>query len=266
MGVKCSDLTFHSTGRSMGRSWTAPVQPGERERMNVSPPLQAAWGRQGLSSQGSSAPGLGGHSGNRSLRSRPGRHAMPPEARTTSWRPSLSLRDAAGKLHDPTRRPRGRVASASCLPPKSETRLDHLSYTASRTGRYFAIRVDNEAAGLACGFSISLLPPFHMISKQSGKENVPPVDKVRFGGITASIYANDVQDMPIPVYKVTVSRTYVVNGAYKTATAFRQEDLPYLQYALHEAWVRIEQMKQQAWEASRKDAPKEANESEAGEE
>ena len=105
-----------------------------------------------------------------------------------------------------------------------------------------------------------------MTSKQSGKENVPPADKVRFGGVTASIYANDVRDMPIPVYKVTVSRTYLANGEYKTATSFRQEDLSYLRYVLQEAWVRIEQMKQQAWEASRKDAPKEANESEAGEE
>lgn len=262
MTIRCSDKTFRSTGRS----WTGAVQRSERERMNVSSPLQAAWGRQGLSSQGSSAPGLGGHSGNRSLHSRPGRHAMPPEARATPWRPSLSLRDAPGKLLDTTCRPRRSVASTSCLSPKSETKLGHLSHTTSPTGRCLSIRVENEAAGLACGFFISLLPPFQMTSKQSGKENVPPADKVRFGGVTASIYANDVRDMPIPVYKVTVSRTYLANGEYKTATSFRQEDLSYLRYVLQEAWVRIEQMKQQAWEASRKDAPKEANESEAGEE
>jgi hypothetical protein len=105
-----------------------------------------------------------------------------------------------------------------------------------------------------------------MTSKQSARENVPPADKIRFGGVTASIYANDVKDMPIPVYKVTVSRTYTAKGEFKTVTSFRQEDVPYLAYVLKEAWVRIEQMKQQAWEASRKDAPKEAHETEAGEE
>jgi len=105
-----------------------------------------------------------------------------------------------------------------------------------------------------------------MTSKQSRKENVPPADKVRFGGVTASIYANDVKDMPIPVYKVTINRTYTLKGEFKTVTSFRQEDLPYLRHVLEEAWVRIEQMKQQAWEASRTDAPKEADESEAGEE
>ena len=105
-----------------------------------------------------------------------------------------------------------------------------------------------------------------MTSKQSGKENVAPTDKVRLGGTSASIYANVVKDMPIPVYKVTVSRTYTINGEYRTVTSFRQEDLPYLIHVLQEAWVRIEQMRQQAWQASRKDAPKEAHKTEAGEE
>ena len=105
-----------------------------------------------------------------------------------------------------------------------------------------------------------------MTSKQTGKGNVPPVDKVRFGGVTASIYANEVKDMPIPLYKVTISRTYTMKGEFKTVTSFRQEDVPYLTYVLNEAWVRIEQMKQQAWEATRKDSEKEADDSEAGEE
>ena len=91
------------------------------------------------------------------------------------------------------------------------------------------------------------------MSTQSGKENIPPVDKIRFGGVTASIYANDVKDMPIPLYKVTVSRTYTVNGKFKTVTSFRWEDLQSLIYVLKKAWVRIEELKQQAWETSRKD-------------
>lgn len=103
------------------------------------------------------------------------------------------------------------------------------------------------------------------MTSKNRKENVPPVDKVRSGGVTASIYANEIADMPIPLYKVTVSRTYLAKGEYKTVTSFRHEDLPYLTYVLIEAWVRIERMKEQAWDASRKDAPKEANATEAGE-
>jgi len=91
------------------------------------------------------------------------------------------------------------------------------------------------------------------MTSQSGKENVPPVDKVRFGGVTASIFANIVQDVPIPVYKVSITRTYTVKGEFKTVTSFRQEDLPYLNHVLQEAWIRIEQLKQQAWDESRKD-------------
>ena len=99
-----------------------------------------------------------------------------------------------------------------------------------------------------------------MTSKPDRKENVPPVEKVRLGGVTASIYANDVKDMPIPVYKVTVSRTYTAKGEFKTVTSFRQEDLPYVTHVSKEAWVRIERLKQQAWEATREDSPKEADE------
>jgi len=102
-----------------------------------------------------------------------------------------------------------------------------------------------------------------MNASQSGKENVPPVDKVRFGGVTVSIYANEVKDMPIPVYKATISRTYTVKGEFKTVTSFRQEDLPYLSYVLKEAWVRIERMKQQAWEESRTDSGKKADDTKA---
>ena len=101
------------------------------------------------------------------------------------------------------------------------------------------------------------------MTSQSGKENVPPVDKIRFGGVTASIFANAVKDVPIPVYKVTVSRTYTMKGEYKTVMSFRQEDLPYLNYVLQEAWVRIERLKQQAWEESRNDGGKKADETKA---
>lgn len=96
----------------------------------------------------------------------------------------------------------------------------------------------------------SSLPPFSMAT-QSAKDNVPPVDKVRMGGVTASIYANVVKDSPIPMYKVTVSRTYTVKGEFKTVTSFRQEDLPYLSHVLTEAWMRIERLKQQAWDDTR---------------
>ena len=95
-----------------------------------------------------------------------------------------------------------------------------------------------------------------MTPSQSAKENTQPVDKVRFGSVTAAIFANEVKDLPIPVYKVTVSRTYAVQGTYKTVTSFRQEDIPYLSYVLKEAWVRIERFKQQAWDESRRDTEK----------
>lgn len=69
--------------------------------------------------------------------------------------------------------------------------------------------------------------------------------------------------MPIPVYKVTISRTYTAKGEFKTVTSFRQEDLPYLSYVLKEAWVRIERFKQQAWEESRTDSAKKADQTKA---
>jgi len=108
-------------------------------------------------------------------------------------------------------------------------------------------------------FPISLMKN----ASQNGKENIPPTDKVRFGGVTASIYANEVKDMPIPLYKVTVSRTYTMKGEFKTVTSFRLEDLPYLTYVLKEAWVRIERMKQQAWEGSHSETEKTAPETTA---
>lgn len=104
------------------------------------------------------------------------------------------------------------------------------------------------------------------MASQSGKENVPPVDKVRLGGVSASIYANSVKNMPIPLYKVTVSRTYLDKGEFKNVGSFRQEDLPYLEHVLQDAWLRIERMKQQDWEKSRKEGGKEADDKEAGEE
>ena len=266
MTVRYSEKTFHTSGRSTGRSWSGAVQRRDRERMNVTPSPQAACVRQRLSKVPFSAAGHWAISGNRSQLANPGRYAMPQWPAPRGWRTLPCLHDVSARSLDAALAPRAHAASTSCLPLKSETTPDHLSHTTSPTGHYFAIRVENEAAGWACGFFVSLLPPFQMTSKQSGKKNVPPVDKVRFGGATASIYANDVIDFPIPMYKVTVSRTYTVNGEYKTATSFRDEDLPYLIHVLQEAWVRIEQMKQQAWEAFRKDAPKEANESEAGEE
>ena len=54
-----------------------------------------------------------------------------------------------------------------------------------------------------------------------------------------------------------------VSGEFKTVTSFRQEDLPYLVHVLQEAWKRIGEMKQQAWEASRKDTPTVAKETKA---
>jgi len=98
--------------------------------------------------------------------------------------------------------------------------------------------------------------PLYLMASQNGKDNKPPVDKVRFGGVTANIYANKVENSDVPLHKVTVSRTYVdKKNEFRTVTSFRMEDLPFLVHVLQEAWKRIGDMKQQAWEESRKDAP-----------
>ena len=90
--------------------------------------------------------------------------------------------------------------------------------------------------------------------KVSSKKNVPPVETVRLGGIAAKIYANKVENSPIPLYKITFDRTYTVQGEFKTVTSFRQEDLPYLLHVSNEAWLRVEKLKAAQWEDSRKES------------
>ena len=93
------------------------------------------------------------------------------------------------------------------------------------------------------------------MASQSAKENVPPVETIRCGGVAASIFANDVKDLPIPLYKVSINRTYKAkDGKFKTVMSFRHEDQPYVEYVNRKAWVKIAELKSQAWEDSRKES------------
>ena len=224
--------------------------------------LPAAWVRQRLSEVPFSAAGHWAISGN---------HSKTRESRTPRYAPVASATRLAdvplpprhsGKLTRSRPHPTGNCGIAKLPTPwiRSQTRLPEPHNQSNRTshgypGSQATVLFDVwilRPSRIPRRAPIFLFPPFKMTS-QSGKENVPPVDKVRFGGVTASIFANIVQDVPIPVYKVSITRTYTVKGEFKTVTSFRQEDLPYLNHVLQEAWIRIEQLKQQAWDESRKD-------------
>ena len=51
------------------------------------------------------------------------------------------------------------------------------------------------------------------------KENTKPVATFRMKGVSIAVYANKVEKIPVPLYKVSIKRTYRQNGEFKTVTS-----------------------------------------------
>ena len=58
-------------------------------------------------------------------------------------------------------------------------------------------------------------------------------------GVSIAVYANKVEKIPVPLYKVSIKRTYKQNGEFKTVTSLLRDDLPVVQHLLEKAWITI---------------------------
>ena len=79
----------------------------------------------------------------------------------------------------------------------------------------------------------------------SSKDNTPPVATFRMRGISVAVYANQVEKSPVPMYKVSIKRTYVQKGEFKTVTSLLRDDLPVAEHLFRQAWLRIIELEQQ---------------------
>ena len=79
-------------------------------------------------------------------------------------------------------------------------------------------------------------------------------------GCHGNIYENAVKDSPIPLYKATFNRVYVDKGQFKTVVSYREEDMPYLIVTAVQTWLRMIELKQRAWDDSRKESPEASDE------
>lgn len=78
-------------------------------------------------------------------------------------------------------------------------------------------------------------------------KNTKPVDVMRMRGVSVSIYANPVKGRSLPLYKVSLKRTYVKDGEFKTVTALGRDDLPVAGMLLQKAWERILELESEHW-------------------
>ena len=72
-------------------------------------------------------------------------------------------------------------------------------------------------------------------AKQPGK---PPVENIRFGGVTASIWANPTKDGRT-FYTVTFERAYKDGDKWANTKTFRMHDLPKLALVANKAFEKI---------------------------
>lgn len=87
-------------------------------------------------------------------------------------------------------------------------------------------------------------------------KNVKPVEVFRMRGVSASIFANKVKGRSIPLYKVSLKRTYRKDGEFKSVTSLGRDDLPIASLLLKQAWQRILELEGEHW-AEADEAPAE---------
>lgn len=71
----------------------------------------------------------------------------------------------------------------------------------------------------------------------------PPVDRIKVGNVTASIWRNESDAGRW--YSIVVERTYKdeSTGEYKVSKSYRHGDLPFLGKAIHYAFDRVRELK-----------------------
>jgi hypothetical protein len=95
-------------------------------------------------------------------------------------------------------------------------------------------------------------------SNMEDSKNTKPVDVIRLRGVSASIFANKAKDRALPLYKVSMKRTYRKDGEFKSVTALGRDDLPIAAMLLSKAWERILELEGEHWnEADQESADKE---------
>jgi hypothetical protein len=86
-------------------------------------------------------------------------------------------------------------------------------------------------------------------------KNNKPVEVIRTRGVSASIFANPVKDSSMPLYKVSLKRSYLgKDGEYKSVAALARDDLPIAEMLLKRAWVRILQLEEEHWAQENNDS------------
>jgi hypothetical protein len=78
-------------------------------------------------------------------------------------------------------------------------------------------------------------------------KNTKPVEVIRMRGVSASIYANPVKDRSMPLYKVSLRRTYKKDNEFKSVTSLGRVDLPIAAMLLKQAWMRILDLEEEHW-------------------
>jgi hypothetical protein len=78
-------------------------------------------------------------------------------------------------------------------------------------------------------------------------KNTKPVEVFRMRGVSASVYANKVKDRSLPLYKVSIKRTYKKDGEFKSVTSLGRDDLPIAALLLKKAWTRVLELEDEHW-------------------
>jgi hypothetical protein len=83
-------------------------------------------------------------------------------------------------------------------------------------------------------------------------KNSKPVEVFRLHGVSVSVFANAVKDRDLPLYKVSLKRTYRKDGEFKSVTALGRDDLPIAQMLFKKAWLRILELEEEHWNDTEK--------------
>ena len=81
-------------------------------------------------------------------------------------------------------------------------------------------------------------------------KNSKPVEVYRLHGVAVSVFANKVKDRDVPLYKVSLKRTYFKDGEFKSVTALGRDDLPIAKQLIEKAWMRILELEEDHWNES----------------
>jgi len=93
----------------------------------------------------------------------------------------------------------------------------------------------------------------------SAKENTSPVAAFRLKGVSVAVYANQIKNQPVPLYKVSIKKNVYDKGAFKSVSSLGRDDLPVARHLLEKAWLEIIDLEAKARKDSQESSEDEAS-------